>query len=181
MSNIVEIKVPGIGDFADVDVIDVLVKASDTVAEEDALITLESSDKASMDIPSPQAGKIVEMKIAVGHTAAFRAAGLGLQTVLVERWQTLGGVCLNVGCIPSKAQLHAAKVLDDAEDMGAHGIKFAKPELDIDTLRGWKDGVVSRLTGGLAALAKQRKVQVVRGVGRFLDSHRAEVTAEDGR
>jgi dihydrolipoamide dehydrogenase len=115
-----------------------------------------------------------------GYTAAFRAADLGLQTVLVERWNTLGGVCLNVGCIPSKALLHAAKVLDEAEDMGAHGIRFAKPEVDIDALRSWKDGVVKRLTGGLSGLAKQRKVQVVSGVGRFLDPHHVQVTAEDG-
>ncbi len=242
MSQTIEIKVPDIGDFDAVDVIEVLVSAGDTVAEEDALITLES-DKASMDIPSPQAGTIAEMKIAVGdkvsegsvictmsvegaeaaatpeaaspapapaavaaapaaaahggsadmtcqmlvlgagpggYTAAFRSADLGLATVLVERWQTLGGVCLNVGCIPSKALLHAAKVLDEAEDMAAHGIKFGKPKIDLDELRGWKDSVVARLTGGLKALAKQRKVEVVRGVGVFLDPNHVEVTAEDG-
>jgi len=231
MSQIVEIKVPDIGDFSDVDVIDVLVKAGDTVAVDDALITLES-DKASMDIPSPQAGTVQEMKIAAGdkasegtlvctlavagadagvsaaaptaapapvtgdadkscqmlvlgagpggYTAAFRAADLGMQTILVERWATLGGVCLNVGCIPSKALLHAAKVIDESEDMAAHGIKFAKPEVDLDALRGWKDKVVGRLTGGLSGLAKQRKVEVVRGVGTFLDTHRVEVVAEDG-
>ena len=242
MSEVVEIKVPDIGDFSDVDVIEVLVGAGDVVAEEDALITLES-DKASMDIPSPRAGTVQEMKIAVGdqasegtvvcllevegagavastptapvvetptapvnapaaarhgggadvncqmlvlgagpggYTAAFRAADLGMKTVLVERWPTLGGVCLNVGCIPSKALLHAAKVLDEAEDMAKHGIKFAKPEVDIDTLRTWKDGVVKRLTGGLSGLAKQRKVEVVRGVGKFLDPHHVEVVADDG-
>ncbi|MCW9078825.1 MAG: FAD-dependent oxidoreductase, partial [Gammaproteobacteria bacterium] len=223
MSNLIEIKVPDIGDFSDVDVIDVLVKAGDTVAVDDALITLES-DKASMDIPSPQAGKVKELKIAVGdkvsegtlvcvlesggaavaakpaaaasvasgpsdlqcemlvlgagpggYTAAFRAADLGMKTVLVERWSTLGGVCLNVGCIPSKALLHAAKVIDESEDMGAHGIKFAKPEVDIDALRSWKDKVVGRLTGGLSGLAKQRKVQVVNGVGSFVDANHVEV------
>ena len=228
MSNLIEITVPDIGDFSDVDVIDVLVKAGDTVAVDDALITLES-DKASMDIPSPQAGKVKELKIAVGdkvsegtlvcvlesggaavaakpaaaasvasgpsdlqcemlvlgagpggYTAAFRAADLGMKTVLVERWSTLGGVCLNVGCIPSKALLHAAKVIDESEDMGAHGIKFAKPEVDIDALRSWKDKVVGRLTGGLSGLAKQRKVQVVNGVGSFVDANHVEVVAEDG-
>ncbi len=228
MSNLIEIKVPDIGDFSDVDVIDVLVKAGDTVAVDDALITLES-DKASMDIPSPQAGKVKELKIAVGdkvsegtlvcvlesggaavaakpaaaapvasgpsdlqcemlvlgagpggYTAAFRAADLGMKTVLVERWSTLGGVCLNVGCIPSKALLHAAKVIDESEDMGAHGIKFAKPEVYIDALRCWKDKVVLSLTGGLSGLAKQRKVQVVNGVGSFVDANHVEVVAEDG-
>ena len=241
MSNIVEIKVPDIGDFAEVDVIEVLVSPGDTVAEEDALLTLES-DKASMDIPSPQAGVIKELKIAVGekvsegtvialleaegaaaeapqteapapaappaapapaaasysgsadvscqmlvlgagpggYSAAFRAADLGMSTVLVERWKTLGGVCLNVGCIPSKALLHAAKVMDEAAAMTKHGITYAAPKVDIDKLRGWKDGVVKQLTGGLAGLAKQRKVQVVRGVGQFLDPNHVEVTAEDG-
>jgi dihydrolipoamide dehydrogenase len=115
-----------------------------------------------------------------GYSAAFRAADLGQQTVLVERWPTLGGVCLNVGCIPSKALLHAAKMLDEAADFASHGIRFGKPEVELDALRGWKDGVVKRLTGGLAGLAKQRKVTVARGVGRFVDSHRVEVTAEDG-
>lgn len=231
MSESIEIKVPDIGDFSDVDVIDVLVSAGDTVAVDDALITLES-DKASMDIPSPQAGRLKEMKIKVGdkasegtlicvleaqgaaaaapvaaevpaapvnsgpsdvrcemlvlgagpggYTAAFRAADLGMKTVLVERWNTLGGVCLNVGCIPSKALLHAAKVIDESEDMGAHGIRFAKPEVDIDALRSWKEKVVGRLTGGLSGLAKQRKVQVVNGVGSFVDANHVEVVGEDG-
>jgi dihydrolipoamide dehydrogenase len=240
MSNLVEIKVPDIGDFSDVDVIDVLVAAGDVVAADDALITLES-DKASMDIPSPQAGTVKEMRIAVGdkasegtvvclleaegaaaeaapaatsaqaaapvsapsaashagdadvecemlvlgagpggYTAAFRAADLGMQTVIVERWSTLGGVCLNVGCIPSKALLHAAKVIDESEDMGAHGIRFSKPEVDIDALRTWKEKVVGRLTGGLSGLAKQRKVAVVSGVGSFLDANHVEVRAGDG-
>ncbi len=115
-----------------------------------------------------------------GYTAAFRAADLGLQTILVERWQTLGGVCLNVGCIPSKALLHAAKVLDESEEMSSCGIKFKKPEVDIEQLRSWKDKVVGKLTGGLTALAKQRKVQVVRGVGQFTDANHVEVVAEDG-
>ncbi len=236
MSDTVEIKVPDIGDFADVDVIEVLVAAGDTVAVDDPLITLES-DKASMDIPSPHAGVVAEIRIAVGdkasqgtpvcvlrttaaavtetpvaepptttapaaathgggadlrcemlvlgagpggYTAAFRAADLGMQTVLVERWSTLGGVCLNVGCIPSKALLHAAKVIDESADMGAHGIKFARPEVDLDALRRWKDKVVGRLTGGLAGLAKQRKVEVVSGSGRFLDPHHIEVVDDAG-
>ena len=236
MSQTIEIKVPDIGDFSEVDVIEVLVAPGDTVAVDDPLITLES-DKASMDIPAPQAGTIAALQIAVGdkvsegsligtlitgaaqgnaaraddtpptetpaaashagsadktcqvlvlgagpggYTAAFRSADLGMATVLVERWETLGGVCLNVGCIPSKALLHAAKVLDEAGDMAAHGIKFGKPKVDIDALRAWKDSVVARLTGGLKGLAKQRKVEVIRGVGVFLDPHHVEVTAEDG-
>ena len=245
MSKVIEIKVPDIGNFKDVDVIDVLVKPGDTVAVEDALITLES-DKASMDIPSPAAGTIKELKIAKGdkasegsliclmevaagssplpspppqggreqatpsslpsptaanhagaadvtcqmlvlgagpggYTAAFRAADLGMQTVLVERWSTLGGVCLNVGCIPSKALLHAAKVLDEAHEVAEYGIEFAAPKVDIDKLRSWKDKVVGRLTGGLSGLAKQRKVQVVNGVGTFLDPNHVEVIGNDGK
>jgi dihydrolipoamide dehydrogenase len=115
-----------------------------------------------------------------GYTAAFRAADLGLKVVLVERWESLGGVCLNVGCIPSKALLHAAKVIEEAREMGAHGITFGKPQLDIDKLRGWKQGVVKRLTGGLVTLAKQRKVEVLRGTGRFAGSRVIEVTGPDG-
>jgi dihydrolipoamide dehydrogenase len=248
MGEVVEIKVPDIGDFNEVDIIEVLVAPGDTVAEEDALITLES-DKASMDVPSPQAGVVKALSVKVGdkvaegstilmlelaagaaapagadesgpaateaapaavaetpapvaasfgggadvscellvlgagpggYSAAFRGADLELETVLVERWPMLGGVCLNVGCIPSKALLHAAKVIDDAEQMGGHGVRFAKPEVDIDALRSWKDGVVKRLTGGLSGLAKARKVKVLRGVGAFLDPHHVEVTAEDG-
>ena len=247
MSDIIEIKVPDIGDFAEVDVIEVLVGPGDTVAEDDALVTLES-DKASMDIPSSHAGTVKEVKLAVGdkagegtvvclmevdsasagvgaastnvppaapaasaatsatapaaashggdadvacqmlvlgagpggYTAAFRAADLGMKTVLVERWSSLGGVCLNVGCIPSKALLHAAKVIDESEEMGEFGVTFAKPTIDIDKLRSWKDSVVGKLTGGLGGLAKQRKVQVVSGVGTFLDPHHVAVTAEDG-
>lgn len=233
MSNLVDVKVPDIGDFSDVDVIDVLVAVGDAVAVDDALITLES-DKASMDIPSPHAGVVRDMKITVGdkasegtvvcllevegaaaqvapaapvsaptaashamgsdvqcemlvlgagpggYTAAFRAADLGMKTVLVERWSTLGGVCLNVGCIPSKALLHAARVIDESEDMGAHGIRFAKPRIDIDALRTWKEKVVGRLTGGLSGLARQRKVEVVSGVGSFVDANHVEVRAGDG-
>jgi dihydrolipoamide dehydrogenase len=113
-----------------------------------------------------------------GYTAAFRAADLGLEVAMVERWPTLGGVCLNVGCIPSKALLHAAKVLDDAKEMAAHGIDFGKPAIDIDKLRAWKGKVVGKLTGGLAGLAKQRKVGIVRGTGRFLSPWLVEVTHE---
>ena len=255
MSNIIEIKVPDIGDFAEVDVIEVLVAPGDVVAEEDALLTLES-DKASMDVPSSHAGTIKEMKLNVGdkagegtvvclmevaagaetaelaatpapakdaptkdstlataavtapnassastysggadvtcemlvlgagpggYTAAFRAADLGMQTVLIERWATLGGVCLNVGCIPSKALLHAAKVLDESVEVNEIGIEFKKPKVDIDKLRSWKEKLVARLTGGLSGLAKQRKVQVVNGVGKFLDPNHVEVIAEDGK
>ena len=115
-----------------------------------------------------------------GYTAAFRAADLGLKTVLVERYPTLGGVCLNVGCIPSKALLHAAKVIAEAREMAAHGLKFGKPEIDLDKLADWKDGVVGRLTGGLATLAKQRKVQVVQGVGKFTSPNQLEVATDSG-
>ena len=115
-----------------------------------------------------------------GYTAAFRAADLGKKVVLVDRWPSLGGVCLNVGCIPSKALLHAAKVIDETRSMGAHGIGFAEPAIDIDKLRGWKDSVVKRLTGGLAGLAKQRKVTVVPGTGRFVSMNQLEVRSEDG-
>jgi dihydrolipoamide dehydrogenase len=115
-----------------------------------------------------------------GYTAAFRAADLGMQVVLIERWESLGGVCLNVGCIPSKALLHAAKVIEEAHEMSAHGISFGKPDLDIDRLRGWKQNVVKRLTGGLTMLAKQRKVEVLRGTGKFAGSRVIEVTAPDG-
>ena len=115
-----------------------------------------------------------------GYSAAFRAADLGLATTLVERWPVLGGVCLNVGCIPSKALLHAAKVVAETKEMAAHGLTFGDPAIDLDRLRAWKDAVVARLTGGLAGLAKQRKVNVVTGAGRFASPHQLEVTAGDG-
>ncbi len=115
-----------------------------------------------------------------GYTAAFRAADLGKKVVLVERWPTLGGVCLNVGCIPSKALLHAAKVISEGREMAAHGISFAAPTIDIDKLRAWKDGVVKRLTGGLAGLSKQRNVTVVAGYGRFVSPNQLEVEGGDG-
>lgn len=113
-----------------------------------------------------------------GYTAAFRAADLGLQVMLVERWPTLGGVCLNVGCIPSKALLHAAKVIDEAGALSEHGVRFSKPDIDLDKLRGWKNRVVGKLTGGLAGLARQRKVEVVHGAARFVAPHVIEVTHE---
>jgi len=262
---IVEVKVPDIGDFNDVPVIEVLVKPGDTVKAEDSLVTLES-DKATMDVPSPSAGvvKAVTVKVGVkvsqgtalltldsgvaasppaktaapstsaqpsppgvasapaappaakvappaasvavpgpaastytgradvecemlvlgsgpgGYSAAFRAADLGMKTVLVERYASLGGVCLNVGCIPSKALLHTAAVMDEVKTMGAHGISYAAPAIDLDKLRGFKDSVVKKLTGGLAGMAKARKVDVIRGIGRFLDAHHLEVQATSG-
>jgi dihydrolipoamide dehydrogenase len=223
----VEIRVPDIGDFKNVPVIEILVAVGDVVSAEDPLITLES-DKASLEVPAPEAGTVLELRIAVGdkvsqgdliavletataavaapapaapqvakpgdlhaeilvlgagpggYSAAFRAADLGKKVVLVDRGATLGGVCLNVGCIPSKALLHAAKVIEETHEMSSHGISFAAPAIDIDKLRGWKDGVVARLTGGLAGLAKQRKVTVVRGTGRFTGPHQVEVTGEAG-
>ena len=225
-----DIRVPDIGDFTDVPVIEIHVSPGDEIAVEDPLVTLES-DKATMDVPAPEAGKIAQLCVKIGdrvsegsvlltlesdgagpsadgaseepatasetrverepappppssangaggdhevqvvvigsgpggYTAAFRAADLGLKTVLIERYDTLGGVCLNVGCIPSKALLHAARVVSDASEMGEHGIKFSKPKIDVDELRAWKESVVGKLTGGLAGLAKQRKVEVVTG------------------
>ena len=115
-----------------------------------------------------------------GYSAAFRAADLGLQVVLVERYSSLGGVCLNVGCIPSKALLHAAKVMSDARDMAAHGIRFGEPQIDLDALRGWKDKVVGQLTKGLDGLAKQRKVEIARGAGCFTSPHSIDVESVEG-
>jgi dihydrolipoamide dehydrogenase len=221
-----EIRVPDIGDFTDVPVIEILVSAGDAVAAEDPLVTLES-DKATMDVPAPSAGVVKQLAVAIGdrvsegsvlmtlepdgasptaaapeeasvvsepappsddgasgdserdaqvvvlgagpggYTAAFRAADLGLRTILIERYDRLGGVCLNVGCIPSKALLHAARVVAEAEEMGEHGISFGKPKVNVGKLIEWKASVVDRLTGGLVGLAKQRKVEVVHGVARF--------------
>ncbi len=115
-----------------------------------------------------------------GYSAAFRAADVGMDVVLVERYSTLGGVCLNVGCIPSKALLHSVAIMDEAKHLSAHGISFAEPVIDIDKLRGYKDSVVSKLTTGLAGMAKMRKVNVVQGVGQFIDAHHLQVTAADG-
>jgi dihydrolipoamide dehydrogenase len=228
----VKLTVPDLGDFSDVEVIEVLVAPGDDVAVEDGLVTLET-DKAAMDVPASQAGKVVSVDVSVGdtvsegdvvvtieasgdapaaapaqqevssetrtmaadeikaamgkptadtthsaqlvvigagpggYTAAFRAADLGMDVILVERWDTLGGVCLNVGCIPSKALLHAAKVVDEAAAMADHGIAFGKPRIDALKLRGWKNEVVGKLTGGLVQLAKQRKVKVVHGDAKF--------------
>jgi dihydrolipoamide dehydrogenase len=229
MSDNTEVRIPDIGDFSDVDVIEIHIAAGDDVATDDPLITLET-DKAALDIPSPVAGRITEMLVSVGdkvsegtvvaqiavaaegaseaavpsqddvqmgdadqqaalvvmgsgpggYTAAFRAADLGMDVVLIERWPVLGGVCLNVGCIPSKALLHAAKVIDEAESMAQHGIVFGQPEIDIEKLRDWKNSVVSRLTKGLAGLAKSRKVKTVQGTARFVSGNTLEVQTEDG-
>jgi dihydrolipoamide dehydrogenase len=217
-----EVRVPDIGDFADVPVIEIHVSPGDQVSLEDPLVTLES-DKATMDIPAPVAGTVVQLRVAIGdrvsegsvlltldgaaaasgeaaaaaeppppapaadpsgggrdtqvlvlgagiggYTAAFRAADLGCKTVLVERYERLGGVCLNVGCIPSKALLHAARVVAEVEEMATHGISFGSPTVDVAALVGWKTSVVDRLTKGLVGLAKQRGVEVVHGDARFL-------------
>jgi dihydrolipoamide dehydrogenase len=234
----IDVRVPDIGDFKDVPVIDVLVKAGDTVKAEEALVTLES-DKATMDVPSPLGGRIVALSVKVGdkvaegsliltlstdaksnvsstpaqtpapatktptaaaysgsadmecdmlvlgagpggYSAAFRSADLGMHTVLVERYASLGGVCLNVGCIPSKALLHTAAVMDEFEQLAAHGISYGAPNIDLAKLRAFKEGVVKKLTGGLAGMAKARKVDVVRGVGRFLDPHHLQVEVTSG-
>jgi len=144
-------------------------------------------------VPAPKAAgesgrkADIECKLVVlgsgpgGYTAAFRAADLGVDTVLVERYTTLGGVCLNVGCIPSKALLHAATVIDEAEAMAAHGITFGKPKIEIDKLREFKTKVVGKLTGGLTSMAKQRKVRTVEGVGAFISSNELEVQTKDGK
>jgi dihydrolipoamide dehydrogenase len=280
-----ELKIPDLGDFSDVEVIEVLVSEGDEVAVEDPIITLET-DKASLDVPASHAGRIKSLKVSVGdrvstgdvmaeiesagedagddpkeddadedsrmtsrmnrtdddesddgsddgtairtnevtprrmtsnsrpgktpgtqasdseksakasrsrsgashsaelvvigagpggYTAAFRAADLGMKVILAERWPTLGGVCLNVGCIPSKALLHAAKVIDEAAAMGEHGIHFGKPRIDAAKLGAWKSQVVGRLTGGLVQLARQRKVTVVQGTAKFLSSSRLQM------
>jgi dihydrolipoamide dehydrogenase len=229
-----EIKVPDIGDFKDVPVVTVLVSVGDTVAEEDPLIELES-DKATMEVPSSGAGKVVEIKVKEGdkvtegdvivvleaaegatedapkeapkaeapkaveasdtasgkgdihaevvvlgsgpggYSAAFRAADLGKKVVLIEKDDNLGGVCLNVGCIPSKALLHMAKVITEAEEVQSHGLKFGAPEIDVDGLRAFKNDVVGKLTGGLDGLAKGRKVQVVKGYGKFTGPNMIDV------
>jgi dihydrolipoamide dehydrogenase len=246
---LIEVKVPDIGDFKDVAIIELLVKAGDTVAAEQSLITVES-DKASMEIPSSAAGVVKDLKVAVGdkvsegsliltlesaaaataappatasapsaapvaapaaapvaaptaatyaggadlecdmlvlgagpggYSAAFRAADLGMKTVLVERYPTLGGVCLNVGCIPSKALLHVAAVMDEVTHFADLGVTFAQPEVDLAKLLAHKNKVVGKLTGGLAAMAKMRKVTVVTGVGEFADPHHLKVAMADGK
>ncbi len=231
MSRIVEQLVPDLGEFRDVEVIEVLVKAGDAIDLETPLMTLET-DKATMDVPATVAGIVQELavkkgdrvskdsliaRVAVessdtvrlpslsatevpaepsaadlttqllvigagpgGYTAAFRAADLGLRVILVDRWPQLGGVCLNVGCIPSKALLHAARVIEEAESMARHGIRFGRPEIDTESLRQWKNKIVGKLTAGLTILAKQRKVEVLRGFARFASPHRVKVRATDG-
>jgi dihydrolipoamide dehydrogenase len=237
----IEVRVPDIGDFKDVPVIEVAVKSGDQVKPEDPLITLES-DKASMEVPSPSAGTVKDVNVKIGdkvsegsliltlatgvagvasgapaaargaqasppvsapmaarhagaadlecdmlvlgagpggYSAAFRSADLGMSTVLVERYPTLGGVCLNVGCIPSKALLHTAAVMDEVKAMAAHGIAYAAPAIDLARLRSHKEKVVGKLTGGLAGMAKARKVTVVQGIGKFLDPHHLEVAPKD--
>ena len=229
-----EVTVPDIGDFTDVPVIEVLVSPGDAVAVEDPLIVLES-DKASMDVPAPEAGTVGELLVKVGdkvskgtpiltlegadgagpaeteaeeeaappkveepaedaggdrvdlvvlgsgvggYTAAFRAADLGLDVVLVERYSSLGGVCLNVGCIPSKALLHVARVIAEGEEAAEQGVKFGEPEIDLDGVRAFKQRTVERLTGGLAQMAKGRKVRVVQGTGWLTGPHTLDVDGE---
>ena len=239
-----EVRIPDIGDFADVPVIEIHVKPGDVVAAEDPLVTLES-DKATMDVPSPAAGTVKEVLVSLedkvsegtpivvletdaaasaagpapepggtavaepepaeapsprepaagrsaerraqvvvigagpgGYTAAFRAADLGLEVTLVERYPVLGGVCLNVGCIPSKALLHAARVIAEAEEAAGFGIRFGRPEIELGALRRWKEEVVGRLTGGLAGLARQRGVRVLTGSARFTSERTLEVDGD---
>ena len=261
--SLVEVKVPDIGDFKDVDVIEVNIKPGDVIENEQALMTLES-DKASIEVPSDTAGTVKEVRVKAGdkvsqgtiialvessadaapakdapkapakepekapaqaeakpqaaaaaatpeaaapapqagsfsgnadiecemlvlgsgpggYSAAFRSADLGMKTVLVERYSTLGGVCLNVGCIPSKALLHTALVIDEADALSHHGITFGKPQIDLDKLRDFKSGVVKKLTGGLAGMAKMRKVEVVTGTGTFVDPNHMEVVTGGGK
>lgn len=244
MSQLIEVKVPDIGDFKDVPVIELFVKPGDTVGVDESIATLES-DKATLDVPSPAAGvvKSVEVKVgdrvsegtvllmldavgavatapqaaapaaapaasapaaAVGshsggfdiecemlvlgagpggYSAAFRSADLGMKTVLVERYATLGGVCLNVGCIPSKALLHVANVIDEASHFADVGVAFDAPKIDIDRLRAHKEKVIGKLTTGLTGMAKARKVDTVRGYGSFIDANhlQVELTAGEGQ
>ena len=241
MTQLIEIKVPDVGDFKDIPVIELLVKVGDTLEKEAPLITLET-DKATVEIPAPQSGVVKEIKVRVGdkvsegssililevvevapshapynegssapplapvsasiqtpivreenhadlvvlgagpggYTAAFRAADLGKKVVLIERYAALGGVCLNVGCIPSKALLHVAKVITEAEETEHQGVVFGKPTIEVDKLRTWKDSVISKLTKGLTALAKQRKVEVIHGIGKFISSHLIQVETASG-
>ena len=243
-----KLTIPDLGDFADVEVIEVIASPGDVVAIEDPLITLET-DKATMDVPAEAAGKIVSIDVKVGdrvskgdplvtieqadeapaddapveggateepveetrrmtkpeiaaakrasgdathtaqlvvigagpggYTAAFRAADLGMDVVLVERAPVLGGVCLNVGCIPSKALLHAAKVIDDAAAMADHGVVFGKPQIDAEKLRDWKNEVIGKLTGGLSTMAKQRKVRVIQATAKFEAANRLRLDNDE--
>ena len=225
MSNKLEVRVPGIGNFKDVAIIEVAVKPGDRLEKDATLVTLES-DKATIDVPAPFAGIVREVLVKVGdlvsegssllfmaaesaaapaaaaapdaersdlhadvvvlgagpggYTAAFRAADLGKSVILIDRHEKLGGVCLNVGCIPSKALLHVAKVITEAEEVGSHGVSFGKPSVDIDAVRSWKNEVVGKLTRGLSGLAKQRKVEVVRGEGKFVSGNSIEVATAEG-
>ena len=221
----VKLVVPDLGDFDQVEVIEILVSVGDEVAVEDSLITIET-DKASMDIPAQASGTIVSVDVKVGdkvstgdlvatvdssevtkivapvdiklpgeathaanlvvigagpggYTAAFRAADLGVDVILVERSPVLGGVCLNVGCIPSKALLHAAKVIDDAKAMAEHGVQFGKPTIDGKKLGDWKNAVIARLTDGLLTMAKQRKVRVVHAVAKFESANRLRLDNDE--
>jgi len=239
MSNTLEVKVPNIGDFSDVEIIEVLVSSGDSVAAEDSLITLES-DKASIEIPSPQAGVVKALQVKLGdavnegstiltlevkeasataeektevpkvvepaaqptaqafegdadlstevlvlgsgpggYTAAFRAADLGKKVTLIERYDSIGGVCLNVGCIPSKALLHVAEVIVEAKEFEKLGVEFSEPKIDIKKLKAHKEKTITRLTGGLKQLAKQRGVTIVHGYGKFTSAHTIEVEAAD--
>ncbi len=254
MSQILDIKIPDIGGFNNVPVIEVFVKKGDALKKDAPMLTLES-DKATMEVPSPMNGTVAEVLIKVGdrvsegkvvlrleaaspgagktlepaaavqqpsaraalfaapvttaaaggpaanhqgkadiecemlvlgggpggYSAAFRAADLGMKTIIVERYSRLGGVCLNVGCIPSKALLHTAAVIDEAKALAAHGVAFAAPKIDLGGLRAYKDKVVDKLTGGLAMMAKARKVEIVRGYGHFLDAHHIEVELMEGQ
>lgn len=243
MSDLIDIKVPDIGDFSEVEIIEILVSPGDEINTEDSLITVES-DKASMEIPSSAAGTVKELKIKLGdkintgsviltldatagqtppsaekaetteasepaptdtptavafdgntdkhtqvvvlgsgpggYTAAFRAADLGLNVVLIEKFDVIGGVCLNVGCIPSKALLHTAEVINEAAEFADHGVSFAKPDIDIDKLRDHKEGVIGKLTGGLKQLAKQRNVEIMHGYGKFTSEHSLSIVDNDG-
>jgi dihydrolipoamide dehydrogenase len=163
-----------------------LILKLSTGAKKEAVATLSMPHAAAAARPPSTTPGDVHAEVLVigsgpgGYTAAFRAADLGKKVVIVERWPMLGGVCLNVGCIPSKALLHAAKVIEETHEMSAHGLSFASPAIDVDKLRGWKDGVVKRLTGGLSGLAKQRKVTVVEGVGKFVSLNQLEVSGKNG-
>ncbi len=241
MSNLIEVKVPDIGNFKNVEIIEMLVDVGFQIEPEESLITIES-DKASMEIPSPVAGTVKQLLVKVGdrvsegsaililevqanntsdsaptatpaavsetvatptaasfsgtadvetevlvlgsgpggYTAAFRAADLGKKVVLIERYANIGGVCLNVGCIPSKALLHTAEIINEAKEFAKHGVKFGEPEIDINAIREHKDSVIGKLTTGLKGLAKQRKVQILQGYGRFTSAHTIEVEMADG-
>lgn len=255
----IEIKVPDIGDYSGVPVIELLVAVGDTVKKDQGLVTLES-DKATLEVPSSAAGVVKEIKVKLGdnlsegdvvllleaegeaaaaaapakaeapkadapaskppvtpsyrapaepaapqpalssgkpadieckmvvlgagpggYTAAFRSADLGVDTVLVERYASLGGVCLNVGCIPSKALLHAAAVIDEVAHAGDFGVEFGKPTITLDKLRSYKEKVVTQLTKGLAGMAKQRKVRTVQGLAKFVSANELEIVGDDGK